>query len=112
MNTAKKGNQYKLLLQELALRDGSAAGRSIAFEFSNHDDIMALLDKAQREGWFEEPADNVELVLGIKLFGEVMLRQRKHPLFADFFPAFRDFMRQLKDQSNSDGKKQETTKNA
>lgn len=94
----KKNNQYKILLQEVALRDGSQADKSITFEFENHDNIMQLLDKAKEQSWFEKPSDQIEMVLGIKLFSEVMLRHRKAPLFNDFFPAFQDFMQQLKDK--------------
>lgn len=101
MRQKPKGNRYDLRLRELALRDGGEASKWIEFEFENHDDIMALLDKAQQEGWFDKPSDSVELVLGIKLFAEVMLRQRKHPLFVDFFPAFVDFMRLLKGKNQA-----------
>ena len=32
----------------------------------------------------------------LKLFGEVMLENRGHPLFAEFMPQFGDFMKKLK----------------
>jgi hypothetical protein len=36
------------------------------------------------------------LAVGLKLFSEVMLENRGHPLFAEFAPHFRDFMKTLK----------------
>jgi len=45
---------------------------------------------------FENKTDNVEFIVGLKLFSEVMLRNRNNPLFEDFSHSFRDFMKKLK----------------
>lgn len=37
-------------------------------------------------------------MVGLKLFGEVMMQQRKHPLFKEFAAPFREFMMNLKKQ--------------
>ncbi|MGL4410083.1 MAG: DUF3861 family protein [Zoogloea sp.] len=43
------------------------------------------------------PAESATaFAVGLKLFGEVMLENRQHPLFADFLPQFGQFMKQLK----------------
>ncbi|WP_412479835.1 DUF3861 family protein [Azonexus sp. IMCC34839] len=41
------------------------------------------------------------LGVGLKLFGEVMLDNRQHPLFADFLPRFGEFIRHLKQGGKS-----------
>jgi len=35
-------------------------------------------------------------IVGLKLFSEVMLAERKHPLFSEFGPQFKLFMKKLK----------------
>lgn len=37
--------------------------------------------------------------VGLKLFSEVLLQNRKNPLFEDIAPAFRDFMKKLKNSN-------------
>lgn len=39
-----------------------------------------------------------ELALGLKLFTEVMLKNKQHPLFEDLRPAIMEFMKKLKSQ--------------
>lgn len=43
-----------------------------------------------------DPDTATALAIGLKLFGEVMLENRGHPLFAELAPHFRDFMKRLK----------------
>lgn len=95
MNT-KKSNRYKILLQELELKDGTQSGKSIEFEFTNHDDIFSILEATKDSFGFENKTDNQEFVVGLKLFSEVMLRNKKHLLFKEFFPHFVQFMSELK----------------
>ncbi|WP_293946896.1 MULTISPECIES: DUF3861 domain-containing protein [unclassified Sphingobacterium] len=92
----KKNNKYKIHLQELGLKDGSQEQRSIKFEFENHDNILSLIEKTKDSGRFENKSDNIEFIVGLKLFSEVMLRNKDNPLFKEFLPAFKDFMKELK----------------
>jgi len=97
--TNKKNNRYKILLQEIELKDGKKSGKSIAFEFENHDNILSLIDQAQDKNRFEHKNQNTEFILGLKLFSEVMLKNRENPLFEEFLPAFGQFMKKLKGKS-------------
>jgi hypothetical protein len=36
--------------------------------------------------------------LGLKLFSEVIIRNRHNPLFEDFAPSFKEFMKKLKEK--------------
>lgn len=94
--TDKKSNRYQLTLKELELKDGSVADKSIVFEFQNHDNILNLIEKVQQRGLFEDEDKNIQFLLGLKLFSEVVIEQRDNPLFEDFAPAFREFMKKLK----------------
>lgn len=94
--TDKKSNRYQLTLKELELKDGSDADKSIVFEFENHDNILNLIEKVQQRKLFDKEDKNTQFLLGLKLFSEVMIEQRDNPLFEDFAPAFREFMKKLK----------------
>jgi hypothetical protein len=60
----------------------------------NHDDIFKIIDRIKSRGdlqGYEEA-----FAVGLKLFSEVMLENKDHPLFSEFKPHFMDFMKQLK----------------
>ena len=95
----KRKNSYSLLLQEVKLKDGSEQGRTLAFEFDNHDDVFDIIDKIQSKNIFGSKNHDVEFALGLKLFSEVMLRHKDHLLFEEFRPAFGRFMKKLKNTS-------------
>ena len=92
----KKNNRYKILLHEIELKDGTQTGKSIEFEFENHDNIFSLIEMTKDSDRFENKTDNTEFILGLKLFSEVMIRNRNNPLFEDFAPSFKEFMKKLK----------------
>ena len=94
----KKNNRYKILLQEIELRDGTRPEKSIEFEFENHDNIFSLIEMTKDSGRFENQTDNTEFILGLKLFSEVMIRNRNNPLFEDFAPSLKEFMKKLKER--------------
>lgn len=92
----KKNNVYKIRLYEVQLKNDTPAQKSIEFEFENHDDIFNIIDKMQEIDVLEDKGQAVELALGIKLFSEVLLNHRDHPLFDEMKPAFAAFMKKLK----------------
>ncbi|MGJ1484230.1 DUF3861 domain-containing protein [Sphingobacterium multivorum] len=92
----KRNYKYKIRLQETERNDGTASDRAIEFDIENHDDILHLIERTKSSGRFENINDNTEFIVGLKLFSEVMMRNRDNPLFEAFIPAFRSFMQQLK----------------
>jgi hypothetical protein len=92
----KRNNRYQIDLKELALKDGSEAGENLSFEFENHDDLFKIFDLIKTKNLFEDEKTSLEFSLGLKLFTEVMLKNRKHPLFEDLQPAISAFMKKLK----------------
>ncbi len=92
----KRNNKYRIHLQELELRDGTPSDKSLEFEFNNHDNIFSIIENMEERQLLENKADDVEFIIGLKLFSEVMIRNRNHPLFEELAPAFKNFMMKLK----------------
>jgi hypothetical protein len=50
----------------------------------------------KQKNLFANDEQSTEFALGLKLFSEVMLKNRQHPIFEDLLPAFKVFMEKLK----------------
>lgn len=94
----KRNNKYKIHLQEIELKDGTQSGEFIEFEFENHDNILEIIKKIQAKNILEDKNKEIEFAVGLKLFSEVLLQNRKNPLFEDINIAFRDFMKKIKNK--------------
>jgi hypothetical protein len=85
-------HRYRVTLEYLG---GKHAGEELhaplQFEAGNHDDLFEIIERAQAASLTDED-ESAALALGLKLFGEVLLKHRKDPLFADLQPAFRAFI--------------------
>lgn len=92
----KRSNKYRLQLNELALKDGSSADKKLTFEFENHDNLFQIFDLIKSKKIFEDEQTANEFSLGLKLFTEVLIKNRKHLLFKELNPAISDFMKKLK----------------
>lgn len=92
----KKFNTYQIHLKEKALKNGTSSGKALEFQFENHDDIMQLVELVKDKNLFKEQSDNIEFLVGLKLFSEVMLRNRKHEMFEEFKSEFGAFMKKFK----------------
>ncbi|RYG56546.1 MAG: DUF3861 family protein [Alphaproteobacteria bacterium] len=75
-----------------------AGGSILNFEVSNHDDVLRVLDLV-RECKIVPFEETAEFTVGLKLFGEVLIRRRQEPLFAEIYPHFQVFMKNLKKRS-------------
>ncbi|MFV7706826.1 DUF3861 domain-containing protein [Shewanella algae] len=97
-----KQHKYRISVEHLEDQNGlpSSYQQALKFEVGNHDDIFAIVDKIkQRQDFDEDQA--AAFAVGLKLFSEVMLEQRKNPLFDEFRPHFMQFMKQLKQGNRS-----------
>ncbi|KAF1051418.1 MAG: hypothetical protein GAK43_02418 [Stenotrophomonas maltophilia] len=92
-----KQHRYRVTVEHLADADGqpSTHREPLCFEARNHDDLYRVLGLVRRRGDFDE-ATTQAFVVGLKLFGEVLLEHRDSPLFADFAAHFFAFMKHLK----------------
>ncbi|AYR25821.1 DUF3861 domain-containing protein [Herbaspirillum rubrisubalbicans] len=94
-------HRYRITLEHLATAsEGQVLHEPLRFEAGNHDDIFSIVSRLRGRGQFDDDT-SAQLALGIKLFGEVMLKNRKHPLFAEIQPAFREFIMKLKSQGKA-----------
>jgi len=67
----------------------------LRFEVENHDNILAIVKRLEQRPDFTEDEAKA-FGVGLKLFSEVMLKNKQKPLFANFMPHFIDFMKELK----------------
>jgi hypothetical protein len=92
-----KQHRFRITVEHLADAHGNPSTHEapLQFEVGNHDDILAMVDRARERGQFP-PDTAAAFAVGLKLFSEVMLENRSHPLFAEFAPHFGEFMKNLK----------------
>ncbi|MDZ7879955.1 MAG: DUF3861 domain-containing protein [Saprospiraceae bacterium] len=93
----KKSNIYKLKLELLELlKPDENVYEPIEIEFGNHDNIFMIIERMKKRNRFKTEQDSVEFAIGLKMFSEVMLKNKDNPLFEDFRPAFGDLMKKIK----------------
>lgn len=93
----KKAYSYKLTIEGQTDPHGEPFGSEpLELTFTNHDDIFKIIEMAKSKNQFDDPAVSTQFVLGLKMFGEIMLNDRKNPLFEDLIPAWGEFMKKLK----------------
>jgi hypothetical protein len=84
--------KYRVTVESLS---PPAESEPLRFEVENHDDLFAIVSKMSARADLDP--DSVQaFAVGLKLFGEVVLRNRSNPLFAKIMPALGEFMRDLK----------------
>lgn len=94
---AKRTNKYKLTLQQISLmNEETAFSEPLLLEFENHDEIFKIIDIMRQNNLFGDKNQSTEFAIGLKMFSEVLLKNKNHPLVKDFFPSFGNFMKKLK----------------
>ncbi|CNL23384.1 Domain of Uncharacterised Function with PDB structure [Yersinia frederiksenii] len=98
------GYRYRITIEPLTDNKGHPIDKaSVTFEAENHDDILGIIERLQaREDIDFGKEKTAAFALGLKLFSETMMENRKHPLFAPLRTAFMDFMTNLKKGSPRD----------
>ncbi|MFM2367766.1 MAG: hypothetical protein RL619_62 [Bacteroidota bacterium] len=101
----KRTNKYKLKLELLATaKVDDTIYPPIELEFDNHDNIFTIVERMKQRNLFQTENQAAEFAIGLKLFSEVMLKNRENELFSEFRPAFSDFMKKLKSTPIEDKK--------
>jgi len=94
---AKRTNKYRLTLEQISLAKEEAILQSpMHLEFENHDEIFDIIQIIKEKNLFGDDNQSTEFALGLKLFSEVMVKNRTNPLFEELYPAFGAFMKKLK----------------
>jgi hypothetical protein len=93
----KKANKYHLTLTLQQYADGQIEpSRQLELDFTNHDEIFGIIERLQATDPFGNFSQATEFAIGLKLFSEVMLKNRNNPLFEELLPVFGNFMKRLK----------------
>ncbi|OXG09000.1 uncharacterized protein DUF3861 [Flavobacterium araucananum] len=93
----KRSNQYYLTLSLKKYADGATEpAKELGIQFDNHDEIFSIIEKIQEKNIFKDPSEAAQFALGLKLFSEVKLKNRKNPLFEELNEVFPIFMKKLK----------------
>lgn len=88
-------HQYRITVEKM---DGATSVQQMSFNATNHDDFFAILARVDgRLGFDDEQTKN--FIVGLKLLGEVIIAERKHPLFSELGPQLKLFMKKLKSSS-------------
>lgn len=91
-----KNHKYRISVEHLEDKQGDPVpDHSISFTATNHDEILEIVERIRGARQFDED-DATAFAVGLKLFSEVMLKNRESPLFAEFRPHFMAFMKKLK----------------
>lgn len=90
-----KNYRYDITLRQTPPESGDEP-RTLGFSFENHDDIFCIISHFEKGVELSDPQQVTQLAVGLKLFSDIMLRNRGTEPFASFEPAFRNFMETLK----------------
>lgn len=94
----KKQHRYKISIDHIQNADGTVPDDEIfTFDFSSHDELFEIIEKLKSRADVG-PEKAAPLGLGIKLFGGIMLANKKQDLFKNLMPHFAAFMKNLKQQ--------------
>lgn len=93
----KRTNKYKLTLEILSTaKEDDTNYLPIELEFDNHDNIFTIIEKMKNRNIFHTENQAIEFAIGLKMFSEVMLKNRDNALFSEFKSAFGELMKKLK----------------
>jgi len=94
---AKRTNKYKLILEEISLaREEDNSNAPLTLEFDNHDNIFNIINAIKNKNIFENENHSIEFAIGLKMFSEVVLKNKDLELFKEVQPAIGEFMKKLK----------------
>jgi hypothetical protein len=96
------GYRYRITVEPIEGPKGERIEQvPLVFEAVNHDEILGLVQRRRERGEFD---DNTAacMMVGLKLFSEVMLQNKDKPLFSPLMPHFREFMKRLKSPTQPD----------
>ncbi|APO72136.1 hypothetical protein IE4872_PD01615 (plasmid) [Rhizobium gallicum] len=97
---ASSSYTYEVSLRLVRGRDDSAPVEpsSLVFEHVNHDDIIDIVERMRRTTGLD-PNAAAAAAIGLKLLGEVMLREKGNELFDPLRTGFREFITSLKSRA-------------
>ena len=89
--------RYRVTVEQVADGKGQPVdGRSLVFETGCHDDLLEIVDRVREKRIVANANAAAAMAIGLKLFGEVVIAERKDPMFAEVHVALGNFIRSLK----------------
>jgi|GEM_PF-1065283 len=93
----KRTNEYEVIFSQIKDNKGEEVNKEpIRFPFQNHDDVYKILDILLEKKLFEEENQTAQFAIGLKLLGDVIMKNKDKELFSEIQPAFVAFMKKLK----------------
>lgn len=89
-----KQNQYRITIEETNTKADREL-QTLVFEVEDREDMFAIIEKMKQGSGLNEQ-EATRLGVSIRLLGPMMMKDRKHPLFVNFMPHFKEFMQNLK----------------
>ena len=91
------GYTYEVSVKLLRGRDGLPPSEPavLSFQHVNHDDIIAIVERMRGNSGLA-PDAAAAVAVGLKLLGEVMVREKRNTLFDPLRDAMREFIGKLK----------------
>lgn len=91
-----KHHTYRVTVTHLEDSNGNPTmGSSLSFNTTNHDEVLHIVGLIQQAKLL--PAEeSASFAVGLKLFGETLLKNRDDELFKAHWPHFLTFMKTLK----------------
>jgi len=91
-----KYNHYKITLKHTFSPKEEDLNPAVVLEFDNHDEIFSIIKRLQEKNHFDDTDQSTQFAIGLKMFSEVMLKNKDNNLFSEFLPEFKNFMNKLK----------------
>lgn len=89
-----KQNYYRVTVEQITTEDESNP-KALQFELEDREDMFALVDTLKHRSELDEQVAT-RVGVALRLLGPVMVQNKKHPLFDEFMPHFKNFMINLK----------------
>lgn len=101
-----KSHQYSITVTHTADKEGNpiadTTDSNITFTTNKHDEILDIVRRIQGTKLFAQD-DAASFTIGLKLFGEIMLKNKDMALFTELKPHFFEFMKKLKISIKANG---------
>jgi hypothetical protein len=100
------GYKYKVTLEKIEDRSGNPIeNESVSFQCENHDDILSIIERLKSHPALTfEGDERVAFAVGLKLFGETLLKHKSDPVFEPLKDHFKPFMMGLKGGNKPESK--------
>jgi len=93
----KRAHEYEVTFNYLKDNKGEVVDKEpVRFPFNNHDNIYKILDVLTEKKLFEDDNQTLQFAIGLKLLGDVVMKNKDKELFSELQPAFVEFMKKLK----------------